>query len=707
MDNPENLWAHSPQGDREAPHLLLRHLWDVAALAEAFAAKFRAGAIGRMLGLIHDAAKACLEFQRYIRDPNSRKGPPHSDPGAAAYLEELGLFSLCVQAHHGRLPNHTESAARIDQTQKKYPEVVQAAKQLQDSLQLPACPTLDFPTEALVYEHLIRMCFSALIDADRLDTERYYQPDLRQTISADLPPLLEKLEAKLAAFRPPQTEVERVRVEVQEHCRRSALEKPGFYRLAVPTGGGKTLASMLFGLTHAKAHELDRIIVAIPFTSIIEQNAAIYEGIFGPENVLEHHSNYGANEETNAEGQSHVEIRRRLAAENWDMPLIVTTNVQFFESLLSDHGSKCRKLHNIARSVVILDEVQTLPPNLLEPMLSVLDWMVQYANTSVVFCTATQPDYSRLPNVPESLRQAIPIVPEPEQLFARLNRVDYTYVGKMTHEEVAARIAGQDQALCIVNSRADSVRIFETLDDPDAFYLSTYLVPAHRKKVLAQIRERLDQNLPCRVVSTQVVEAGVDIDFPYVLRMMAPLDSIVQAGGRCNRNGRTTKGRCEIFDLIEGKTPKGSYLTGTDLTRPMLQEGESALETPETQSSYFQELFRNVATDKKVGGLGIQDLRNNFDYPKVAARTKLIDDDSVGIIVEAYDPELAEKLFEQLANGASPRLIARKFAPMTVSLRHPGSLVAERQGFLVWTGSYDGSLGVGKQTGLAPEDSVV
>jgi CRISPR-associated endonuclease/helicase Cas3 len=291
---------------------------------------------------------------------------------------------------------------------------------------------------------------------------------------------------------------------------------------------------------------LERVIMAIPFTSIIDQTATVFAEVFGAENLLEHHS--AVSQDDDSEGQSGNETRRRLSAENWDVPLVITTTVQLFESLLHNKTSKCRKLHNVAKSVIILDEAQALPVNLLKPIMSSLGQLVSSYGCTVVLCTATQPNYSVL-NTP-LINEAREIVADPQKHFEKLKRVVYEPIEEeLAHDEVAAKVDGYEQVLCVLNTRPDGLEVLEHCrKGEDLFHLSTLLCPDHRKNVLAEIRERLKKKLPVRLVSTQVVEAGVDLDFPTVMRVVGPLDSIIQVAGRCNREGRMTDlGRCYVF----------------------------------------------------------------------------------------------------------------------------------------------------------------
>jgi CRISPR-associated endonuclease/helicase Cas3 len=400
-----------------------------------------------------------------------------------------------------------------------------------------------------------RMLFSCLVDADFLATEWFMDPRraaARPRDSAAPAELLVRLDRYLEDKQraAPPTPVNLRRRQVLAACREKARCAPGFFSLNVPTGGGKTLCSLAFALEHAATHNLRRVVYAIPFTSIIEQTADVFREALGDlaDQVLEHHSNLALDDPAR---QSH---RTRLAAENFDAPLIVTTNVQLFESLFASQTSRCRKLHRLARSVIVLDEAQTLPPNLLAPTLAALDELVRNYGATVVLCTATQPAVEKRQGFPIGLEQVRSIIDDPRELHEAMKRTCIELAGRLSDREVVQRLRGHRQVLCIVNSRRHAAELFKLLDDPHALHLSASLCAQHRSQVIAEIRRRLDPavNEPCRVICTQVIEAGVDVDFPVVYRAAAGLDSIAQAAGRCNREGRlqTADGRPQLGRVV-------------------------------------------------------------------------------------------------------------------------------------------------------------
>jgi CRISPR-associated endonuclease/helicase Cas3 len=420
-----------------------------------------------------------------------------------------------------------------------------------------------------------------------------------------------------------------------------------------------------------------------------------------------------------AEGQSLIEIRRRLASENWDCPLVVTTTVQLFESLLANKPSRCRKLHNISRSVIVLDEVQALPPHLLEPILDVLDQLVCHYACSVVFCTATQPDYSGMPLHLQMIRNAREIVPNPQVYFERLRRVAFERIeAPVLATNVAESIDGHDRVLCVLNTRRDAMEVLKACrPGEDLFHLSTLMCPHHRKRTLETVRERLAGRLLVRLVTTQVVEAGVDLDFPVVMRDVGPLDRIVQVAGRCNREGRMTqKGRCILFELDSGRSPQGAYRTGIDLARTCVRENIGQLDDPDVIAGYFRALFGLTTTDRvRIEGreTSIQELRKRLCYQTVAENFLLIQDGTVPVVVLKYASDQINKILSE-ARFRHGRGWMRQLAPYTVAVRKDeynrmltdGLATIDETGIGVFTGGYSELYGIGSGDVRDPADLI-
>ncbi len=670
------LLAHVRKDENDQWHFdyLKTHLEDTAIMAAQFAAVFGLQKLADLVGKVHDFGKASQAFQDKIAgqsgyDPEAHVNPrvDHSTAGAQFLMQQYHkdaaiLLAYIVAGHHGGLPNgkdDTESslAKRLKKSVKEYrsriPSVALPEKLLpQDFATLKG--TKPFSTH-----FLIRMLYSALTDADFLDTEAFMTPEnytaRQQTITFS--DLLPKLENKLAAFRA-DTPINQKRADILRRCRAAAQQAPELFSLTVPTGGGKTLSSMAFALDHALKYKLRRIIYVIPYTNIITQNADVFRDVFGNEAVLEHHSNFDPKRATSKTNKIDLEqetAQNRLLSQNWDAPIIVTTNVQFFESFYSNRSSACRKLHNVADAVLIFDEAQLFPPELLKPTLAVIRELVKNYGCTAVLCTATQPtlnDTTLLKN--DALESVREIIPNPQQLyeeFQEFRRLAVTVRDKpQSHEMVGEQLAKHPQVLAIVNTRKDARLIFEHLvkihPAQECFHLSTMMCPAHRTITLNAIRARLQQGLPCRVVSTQLIEAGVDVDFPVVWRAIAGLDSIAQAAGRCNREGKLDSGQMVVFHA-ENKPPVGHL-------RQAAESGERILKTHQNDplhltaiKEYFEDFFwkrsftqqaANHGLDKK----GIMTMCNNrpdeIPFREIAQAFKIIDEPMRPILV-SYDED--------------------------------------------------------------------
>lgn len=678
----EDYWAHTPSDDSGGkPHDLLKHLQDTAKLAQQFAKVFGAGNLAYLLGIWHDLGKYNPEFQQYLRDAKKAKeegkelgckGPPHAIWGAMLLQNRLGqhpqipTLTLPVLGHHAGL----EDAGEGEQKMLEEPETSEKLEMMLEAIQKfglhPAGNPERIPEQPYQQELFTRMVTSALVDADFLDTEKHFGsekpgarkhnldiPELWQRFGTGRQKLLSKQNKEGKKVAP---HVQKVRDEVYAECLKAAEGKAGLYCLTVPTGGGKTLSGLAFALKHALKNDLRRVIVAIPYTSIIDQNAKVYRDVLGDDGVLEHHSavetkthKRGPDQQAqDAELKQASALQMQLAAENWDMPLICTTFVQLFESLFARKTSKLRKLHRIAQSVIVLDEVQTLPPDLRAATLNVLRTLIDHYGVSVVLCTATQPAFEtdELTAAFKGIRQT-EIVPQYADHFCELTRVKYTlhpeHPNPVAWETLANEIMAEPQVMTILNTRKDALALIRELQKQEAehlYHLSTLMCGAHRKKVLAEINERLDnktEKLHVRLVSTQVVEAGVDLDFPVVYRALAPLDRIIQAAGRCNRNGNgDVLGRVVIFQTMSGKAPKGPYQKGIEKARTLLETSQNIdqdMNGTEVLRRYFAMLYGDVHPDE----LHIQPLRRELEFRKVAETYRLIRDDTVSIIVPYGD----------------------------------------------------------------------
>lgn len=519
-----------------------------------FASAFGEERRGEILGCAHDIGKCSDEFQKRLM------GGPKVDHATAGALEcaKAGedLAACCVVGHHGGLPNFGNP--RVD-----YPGAPSCVGRLKKGMNggIPACywtGTLPKPGKLPAFRDRFtvslwtRMLYSCLVDADYLDTEAFMQEQPQNRGGYDtIPVLFDRLNTYIKQNFHGDTELNRNRSAILSQCLDAGSQPRGVYSLTVPTGGGKTVSSLAFALKHAVENGLDRVIYVIPYTSIIEQNAAVFRRILGENNVVEHHSGvtFDDEEETNERN-----LFQRLASENWDAPVIVTTAVQFFESLYANRPSQCRKLHNMANSVIIFDEAQMIPTCHLLPCVGAVANLIFHFRATAVLCTATQPVLEDLFRrfCPElRVKELCPQVKENYQVF---RRVTYRDSGKLSDEGLAEELRQKNQVLCIVNTRRQAQRIYALLPQEGRYHLSTLMYPAHRKAALDIVRQRLQGGKPCRVVSTSLIEAGVDVDFPAVYREIAGLDSIAQAAGRCNREGKREADR-SVVTYFRGESP--------------------------------------------------------------------------------------------------------------------------------------------------------
>ena len=588
------------------------HCKEVAELARGFASEFGMGEWGYVLGMLHDKGKEKQQFQEYIRDVNeipghkhwTQKGKVHAYVGAIMAKKLYGntalpFFCNQIASHHRGLYDHCELEQLVNEP---WPEDVMEETERCKLTQPP------FKMRKEDCHHLSRMLFSCLVDADYLDTEAFMnEADAHMrgsntplsSMTLQLERYIERLQHDAV-----DSDVNRIRKKVQERCCMMSAQPKGFFSLTVPTGGGKTLSSLLWAMRHAVCHGMKRIIIAIPYTSIIVQTASILKGIFGEENVLEHHSNFDPKSLRSKE----IQHKAKLATENWNYPIVVTTNVQLFESMFSNKPSECRKLHNIANSVIILDEVQTLPTEFLQPIVDALKSYQRMFDISVLFTTASQPVLSGLIEGchPKAAFQGIDkiteIIPKEYALHDKLRRVCLEIDDNgSTYDEIAERLSRHDKVLCIVNTRSDAREIYERLPKEGlTIHLSRMMCPRHVSRAIQEIKQALSDNsqMVIRVVATQLIEAGVDIDFPVVYRQEAGLDSILQAAGRCNREGKLDMATTYVFSLSKEHKLFGSIIDANNARLNMTNVNDWF--APETMTEYFRQLYcRKETFDKK------------------------------------------------------------------------------------------------------------
>lgn len=721
---------------------LAGHLSDVAIRTKDFADIFGSGDWGFFAGLWHDIGKYRQGFQQYIRqcaDPDahiegriSGADKTHSAAGALwaqAYLKQVDprfgnvaarILSYLIAGHHAGLADWEDLDCRLKkpESQREWAEAVGAEvadEILRPIAALPSPAVLrrfveqqpegtraDIPGSFALW---VRMLFSCLADADFLVTEQFMSSEKQEKRDgfSSLSTMMNRLTVHLEQFSQEvmmrggsESLVNRQRRLVLASCLKKEENPPGIFSLTVPTGGGKTLSSLAFALHHAIRYSKRRIIYAIPYTSIIEQSASIFSGIFGEENIVEHHSSI----DVDPAQETH---RSRLACENWDAPLIVTTNVQLLESLFSNRTSRCRKLHNIANSVIILDEAQLLPVNYLQPVIDVLRLLVRDYGVTLVLCTATQPSlethvgfelaHSLRGFAPGEIREIIDDVPA---LYRALNRIQIHVPKNLnqphTWEKLAAELIQEDAVLGIVSRRADARDLYRQIHDSQStkeglWHLSGLMCARHRSDTLSQIRSALTDyhqaikqgksGKPVRVIATQLVEAGVDVDFPVVYRALAGLDSIAQAAGRCNREGRLAQGHIHVF-VPPKPAPPGLLRMAEDATRALwnLEADHDDPLAIEHFSDYFRHLYGDAKLDEKEivsllkAGKGAE-----VKFRTVAERFHLIDEKDSATVFVRYqrndNDEGIERLLLKLKNEGVTRWLLRKLQAYGVTVyRH-------------------------------------
>lgn len=697
--------------DWDTPHDLEGHLLETASLARKFAEDIGED-WAELAGKWHDLGKYRKKFQDYIRIQSGYEREnahiengnraPHSTAGAIYAVKKLPpgvghVLAYLIAGHHAGLPDWFGGKGslqyRLQEGRQEYDEAL--IEDIPSKILEGSCPDWPGGINEKNWHLWMRMLFSCLVDADFLDTERYMQPDKpakreSKIAIADLSDRFEESLRKMQADSE-KKRLNDIRNEINSACLHAAEQKPGLFSLTVPTGGGKTLASLAFALKHARLHDKRRIIYAIPFTSIIEQNAAVFREFLGDDAVLEHHSNIDMQEET---------ARSRLAAENWDAPLIVTTNVQLFESLYASKTSKCRKLHNLTNSIIILDEAQQLPRDFHAPITDVMQQMSDSFGVTWVLCTATQPvlsqshdSFGRL--LIEGLNDVKEIIPEPKQYFEELQRVSIEFpqpgeAPAMNLEELAEEIRQHKCVLTIVNTRKQARQLAEIMGD-DCLHLSANMCAEHRTQVLDTIKQCLkdryskDDPPSLRVVSTQLVEAGVDVDFPVVYRAMAGLDSIAQSAGRCNREGKLEGlGKVVVF-RAEQSAPPGYLRQGEEVTWEMLKAGLLSEHLTQKMFERYFELINSRGDRDKHQILKCLEPVSNEDVPlgiqfrEAAKNFRLIDDSGEGIVVPFMPkPDEAPPIdywLSVLEHDPSQKWPYRKLQRYTVTL--PEKIVAE------------------------------
>ncbi len=712
------------------------HLRNVATLARRFAEPLGLEGEAELSGWLHDLGKYSSRFQQRLRDSRIH-GVNHWSVGSCeAYGKRALEAAFAIEGHHTGMPaideNDEESGleALMPRLRKLLRDPKQAAevngftesipqllKQFEsENSVFPPVPAGNHPRQDFATALRTRMLFSCLVDADFLDTEAHFAP--AQTVLRQAPRLaperaLEVLLQHVAGMSA-DGPVNHLRRRLLQDCLNAAAKPSGLFTLTAPTGSGKTLAGLAFALAHAKTHGHPRVIVVIPYTSIIEQTAQVYRDLlaplFGPQYVLEHHSAVAPRERKEDAGRDAEEERlrcARLAQENWDAPLIVTTSVQFFESLFGHKPSQCRKLHNIARSVVLFDEVQTLPLKLVPSLLSAVNLIVKDYGVTAVFGTATQPAFTSAAQAVLGGWRPVEISSQPRAMAEVLRRTRITRrpdEQRVTWTGLAEELATHRQVLCVVNLRRHAHEAFRALADlPEVFHLSAAMCPAHRQTKLAEIRRRLLAGEPCRLISTQLIEAGVDVDFPRVYRALGPLDSLIQTAGRCNREGRMPEpGEVTVFRPEDDTKPRGAYAQAAAVTEAFLAENPNVdLHLPETYAEYFARLYGTLGPQFSKDDLAFA-ASEKLHFPAAARACRLVSEDTRSVVVRWGEGERLIALFRYQKHLS--RDDWRRVHRFSVNFYQSEFLASLGRGeivrpvpdveFYFWNGPYDEHLGV-------------
>ncbi len=650
-------------GDKIRKQTIPEHLNGTAELAQTFAEVFGCKEWGYGCGLLHDIGKYSEKFQMRLQGGAITD---HATAGAKElFAKKNYIGAYCISGHHSGLldgggPADAGGAATLMGRMEKEVEDYRA---FQSEVRIPEFP-FPIPLKAqgaggFSLSFFIRMLFSCLVDADYLDTEAFMREERVSRGGFDSTDVLyERLFCHIEAWlkNEDRNTISGRRTEILKACMKAGERSQGLFRLTVPTGGGKTISSLAFALRHAKEHGLKRVIYVIPYTSIIEQNSQIFKGILGARNVLEDHSNVMME-------NSEELMRAQLATENWDCPVVVTTNVQFFESLFASKTSKCRKLHNIAGSVIIFDEVQMLPVNYLKPCIRAVSELVGNYHCTAVLCTATQPS---LEPFFSSEMKAVELCPDVKGQYEFFRRTSIKNAGVLSETDLVGRLKEQQQVLCILNSRKRVQRVYDALEGEqkqEVFHLSTFLYPRHRNRLLRQIRERLKKGLPVRLIATSLVEAGVDVDFRSVYRELAGVDSLIQSAGRCNREGRRRSEECEtiFFTLEQDDIHLPQALDLPIKVAAQVAELYEDISAPEAIAEYFNRLyhFKGEGLDAKniVGQFEDGTRSWLFPFATVSREFKLIESDTKAILID-LEPE-AQEIAARIRRGECSRQLVR------------------------------------------------
>lgn len=709
-------YAHS-ENSRKEKHSLSKHLRQTSKFAESFACKETYKTIFKVAGLLHDLGKYQPEFQSYLDNGGRRGSVPHAAWGAGyARLHRIIEASIAIDGHHKGLPDN--SAWKSDTEPFKRGEVSGFENITKNFLNDTEVNDADIKkpdsltfTDKSQREIFIRYLFSALTDSDWLSTEEHFDQEkfnrrLGAALSTDT--MISKLEKEFSR-KSKDGEINQLRNDARNQAIQKSDMPCGFYSLALPTGMGKTLTSMAWALRHAKKNELKRIIIVLPYINIIDQTAQILKSIFGEEWVLEHHSGYNEDDHNGrdvTEICSPIDERKKLACENWDYPVIVTTTVQFFESLFSNRPSQCRKVHNIAESVVIFDEVQAIPREVILPTLQMLKDVQDVMKTSFLFCTATQPAFEKRQGF-DGISEICPLIDDPSALYDKTKRVEYNLLNDLKPIDYSSLLKAVVQtgnsALVIFNTKKAALEFFNCTRElgnwEKKYHLSTAMCPSHRKGVIKKVRADIEAKRKILVVSTQLIEAGVDFDFPVVFRAMATLEAVIQSAGRCNREGSLGElgGKVFLFKLQDGGMPNKTYAACACHAEDLIKQDINQLHGHTMFNEYYAQVVRLYVDPDKYN---INEARRQFNFETVNDAYHIIENATEGLFIYNYNDESRQLLHSLEYKEFLSRDDYRRMQTYTVQVyRHfifqNGSMCKTMpQGFKVWYGNYDRETGI-------------
>ncbi len=663
--------AHKRNETDKAEQPLIEHLKNTAEFCSEFAQCVGMSDYAKIIGLIHDIGKYSDKFQRRINGENI--SVDHSTSGAQeAFKGKLLMAAFCIAGHHGGLPDLGKPYDMPDESTLlgRIKRVTEDCSAWKDEVSISEFANIveTAISDRITYSFFLKILFSCLVDADFLDTENFMSDGkILRDKGNNIATLLNSLEKYILKWKNPKGKLNLLRTQMLNECIETGkFSDENLFTLTVPTGGGKTISSMAFALNYAVRHNKKRIIYVIPYTSIIEQNAEVFRNIFGERSILENHSNVsldGYDEET--------KLQKLLACENWEAPVVVTTAVQFFESLFSNKPSKCRKIHNIANSVIIFDEAQMLPLDYLLPCVTLMRRLAENGNSAVVLCTATQPNLGKIFNISNNNGIEIKlteICKSSEALTDDFRRTSFVFDGKQDDDELVFKLSEHKQVLCIVNKKAHAQKLYSLLEESEEnFHLSTYMYPAHRKKTIEAIRKRLKEGKPCRVISTSLIEAGVDIDFPTVYRAISGIDSILQAGGRCNRENKreASESIVHIFDTDEVISYQQM---NASIAREIIAEYKEKLYMPEAIKKYFDKLYyyRDIdrshkVFDKKEILKGLERL----EFSSVSDKFRLIENNTKSVYIST---EENKEIISDLRNRKYTKELFRKLQQYVINI---------------------------------------